>query len=60
MSENGQQVPLNVKEPTMKYYDEGWNARCGGEPYKPTASRDWRDGWKDADEAPKEDQKEMN
>lgn len=45
---------------TMKYYDEGWNARCRGEPYQPTASLDWRDGWKDADEAPEEHRKEMD
>lgn len=35
-----------------QFYDQGWNARCRGEPYEPTASRDWKDGWKDADEAP--------
>lgn len=35
-----------------RFYDHGWNARVRGEPYDHTASRDWRDGWKDCDEAP--------
>ncbi len=34
-----------------KYYDHGWNAYVDGEPFDSTASRDWRDGWKDAQEA---------
>lgn len=38
-----------------KYYDEGWNARCKEEPYNPQAPKDWRDGWKDCDEAPEDE-----
>lgn len=34
-----------------QFYDEGWNARVRGEAYDDGASRDWRDGWKDCDEA---------
>lgn len=37
------------------YYDEGWNARVRGEPFDQYATRDWRDGWTDCDEAPEED-----
>lgn len=35
------------------YYDHGWNARMRGEPFigAHRATRDWRDGWRDADEA---------
>jgi hypothetical protein len=43
-----------------KFYDQGWNARVKGEPYDPKASRDWRDGWKDCDEAPAADRKKMD
>ena len=35
-----------------KFYDHGWNARVRVERYDSKASRDWRDGWKDCDEAP--------
>ena len=50
----------NEEKQSLKYYDEGWNARCRGEPFKPTASRDWRDGWKDANFAPAEERKEID
>ncbi len=35
-----------------RFYDEGWNARIRGEPFRSAiiASPDWRDGWKDCDE----------
>lgn len=36
---------------TGAFYDYGWNARMEGKPYIPHNSRDWRDGWKDCDEA---------
>ena len=42
----------------FKFYDEGWNARCRGEEYNPAASRAWKDGWKDCDEAPIDDRVE--
>lgn len=35
----------------FQFYDEGWNARVRGEPFNKNATRDWRDGWKDCDEA---------
>lgn len=41
------------------YYDNGWNARVRGEPFDPDAYRDWRDGWKDCNEAPEQDRKEI-
>jgi hypothetical protein len=44
---------------TKKFYDEGWNARVRKEAYDRFASRDWRDGWKDCNEADPEDRKEM-
>jgi len=34
-----------------KFYDQGWNAFVRGEPYDPSATRDWRDGWKDCHDA---------
>ena len=34
-----------------RFYDEGWNARVNEEPFDPSAAKDWRDGWKDCDEA---------
>lgn len=37
-------------------YDQGWNARVRGEPYDQKAAKDWRDGWKDCQESPPEDQ----
>lgn len=37
------------------YYDEGWNARVRGEAYNTLKSLDWKDGWKDCDEAPEID-----
>ena len=35
------------------YYDHGWNSRVRGELFigAHRATRDWRDGWRDADEA---------
>ncbi len=41
------------------FYDEGWNACVRGEPYDPTASFDWRDGWLDCNSASEEDQMEI-
>lgn len=38
-----------------KYYAEGWQARRNNEPFDPSASKDWQDGWRDCDEAPKEE-----
>lgn len=38
-----------------KFYDDGWNARVRGQEYDEAATRDWRDGWKDCDEAPEVD-----
>jgi hypothetical protein len=35
----------------FKFYDQGWNARIRGDEYVSSATRDWRDGWKDCDEA---------
>lgn len=35
----------------MTYYDEGWNARLAGKPYSYLATLNWRDGWKDCNEA---------
>ena len=39
----------------FKFYDEGWNARVRNQPYRPDATRDWRDGWNDCNEAPESD-----
>jgi hypothetical protein len=41
------------------FYDEGWNARVCGLPYNPRASRAWRDGWADCNNAPPEDRRYM-
>lgn len=38
----------------FKYYDQGWNARLDNEPFNKNATRDWRDGYNDADEAVQE------
>lgn len=35
----------------MNYYDEGWNAYIAKIPYNIKASLDWKDGWKDCQEA---------
>ena len=46
-----------------RYYDDGWNSRCRGEPLaldKQPASSDFIEGWKDCDEAPEEDRQEMS
>lgn len=37
------------------YYDQGWDARVRGEPYDRNATIDWKDGWRDCEEAPAED-----
>lgn len=42
-----------------KFYDQGWNARVRNEKYEPAAARDWRDGWKDCNEADEEDRAEI-
>lgn len=38
-------------EVLYQYYDHGWNMRIDGQVYVTGASKDWRDGWKDADTA---------
>lgn len=49
---------MNTTE--KKFYDQGWNARVRGEPYDRHATLDWRDGWKDCDEAPESSRKIMD
>ena len=34
------------------FYDTGWNACVNNEPYNSNETKDWRDGWKDCNEAP--------
>lgn len=53
--------PAQATKP-FHFYDQGWNARVRGEPFRSSlegSSRSWRDGWKDCDEAPAEDRKEI-
>ena len=45
---------------SKRYYDHGWNARVRGEPYDSSASRDWRDGWRDCDGAAEADRVLLN
>jgi len=56
-------LPSNVEElrkkSQLQFYDEGWNARCVGNPYTTAASRDWKTGWKDADGVSSEERKPM-
>lgn len=42
-------------EAGRKFYDEGWNARCRGEPLERPATRDYVDGWRDCYGASVED-----
>lgn len=42
------------------FYDEGWNARVSGGPFTGLSSRSWRDGWKDCDGVPLEEQTSMD
>lgn len=42
-----------------RFYDAGWNARVRGEPFQPTATLSWRDGWQDCHEAGPEAQEVM-
>lgn len=39
------------------YYDEGWNAFINGEPFDVKATLDWKDGWRDCQEASPEQRK---
>lgn len=41
------------------YYDQGWNDRIKGVAYDIHATEDWQDGWKDCNDAPLEDRKEI-
>lgn len=47
---------MNKKKVYKEFYYEGWNARVRGEGYDKDAGYEWRCGWLDCDEAPKEDQ----
>lgn len=45
---------MSEKTTRLDFYDYGWNDRMFGKPFlssKEGASRNWRDGWKDCDEA---------
>jgi len=50
---------MQTTDDKFEFYDYGWNARVRGEPYRPSASRDWRDGWKDCNEADPADRVEL-
>lgn len=39
-----------------RFYDEGWYAQMAGEPFTTKATNDWKDGWRDCAELPKEKQ----
>ena len=39
----------------FRHYDEGWNARVLGEPYRTDTLPAWRDGYNDCAEAPGDD-----
>ena len=47
------------KTMVYEFYDYGWNARIRNEPFQPTATIDWKDGWRDCDELSDEKRAEI-
>ena len=54
---------LKKAKPEYRFYDQGWNDRVANKPQQSSsngASRDYRDGWRDCDEAPIEQRSQLN